>query len=127
MPSSTHALFARAGVLSALPLIGSCYVVLASSAKDSWESLGSSTCRRLNLALVASGIGSALWVGFAPILTRIPGSGPFIYETTFGSPRIMGAHQAYRGLTRAALIGAYGSAAALSAGVWARTLPEVSA
>ena len=123
MPSATHAVFARTGALAAVPVIASCYAVLASASKTSWEELGSPVCRRLNLALVASGVGSALWVGFAPILTRIPGPIPFSVNQ-FG--QVLGAHQAYRGATRAALIGAYGSAAALSAGVWARTLPEVN-
>ena len=111
MPSVQHGLFARTSVLSAVPLIISCYATLA-SASDSWEKLGSDTCRRLNLALVAAGVGSALWVGFAPIVTQIPGSSP------------LASHQAYKGATRSALIGAYGSAAALSAAVWARSLPE---
>lgn len=122
MPSATHAVFARAGALAAVPVIASCYAVLASASKTSWEELGSPTCKRLNLALVASGVGSALWVGFAPILTRIPGPIPFSVNQ-FG--QVLGAHQAYRGATRAALIGAYASGAALSAGVWSRTLPEV--
>lgn len=113
MPSVQHQIFARTSVLSAVPLLVSCYATLASAAsKDSWEQLSSETCRRLNLALVAAGVGSALWVGFAPILTQIPGSSPLV------------SHQSYTGLTRAALIGAYGSAAAVSAAVWARSLPE---
>eukprot|EP00617_Octactis_speculum_P018074 CAMPEP_0185760628 /NCGR_PEP_ID=MMETSP1174-20130828/19536_1 /TAXON_ID=35687 /ORGANISM="Dictyocha speculum, Strain CCMP1381" /LENGTH=315 /DNA_ID=CAMNT_0028441531 /DNA_START=257 /DNA_END=1204 /DNA_ORIENTATION=+ len=120
MPSSTHGLFARAGALSAVPIIWSCYSVLASASKDSWEELGSPTCRRLNLALVTSGVGSALWVAFAPILTRIPDSGPLIIS----KGAIQGAHVAFQGLQRASLIGAYGSAALLSGAVWAHTLPE---
>ena len=128
MPSSTHALFARMGVLSAVPLIASCYIVLASASKATWEEsreeLGSPTCRRLNLALAASGVGSALWVGFAPIITRIPNSGPLVMSQVDGRLLVEGAHAAYRGVRRAALIGAYGSAAALSAAVWARALPE---
>jgi len=112
MPSALHGPFARTSVLSAVPLIASCYATLVSASKDSWESLGSPTCRRLNLALVAAGVGSALWVGFAPIVTQIPGSNPLV------------SHQSYSGAQRAALIGAYGSAAALSAAVWARSLPE---
>ena len=72
MPSVQHGLFARMGALSAVPLIASCFATLISQS-DSWETLGSDSCRRLNLALVASGVGSALWVGFAPIVTRIPG------------------------------------------------------
>ena len=76
MPSSTHALFARTGVLSALPIIASAYATLSSASEVSWAELGSCTCRRLNLALVAAGVGSALWVGFAPHITQIPGSNP---------------------------------------------------
>jgi hypothetical protein len=110
MPSSTHGLFARTSVLSAVPLIASCYMALASASKDSWEKLGSADSRRLNLALATAGVGSALWVGFAPIITQIPGKGV--------------SHQSYTGATRAALIGSYGSAAAFSAAVWARSLPE---
>jgi hypothetical protein len=75
MPTVQHGVFARIGALSAVPLIASCFATLASKA-DSWEKLGSETCRRLNLALVTAGIGSALWVGFAPIITRIPGPPP---------------------------------------------------
>ena len=112
MPSVQHGIFARTSVLSAVPLIGSCFATLTSASKDSWEQLGSPTCRRLNLALLAAGVGGALWVGFAPIITQIPGSSPLV------------SHQAYTGVTRAALIGAYGSAAAFSAAVWARSLPE---
>ena len=112
MPTYQHGLFARTGALSAAPLIVSCFATLASASKDSWEQLGSPTCRRLNLALVTAGISSALWVGFAPLLTKIPGTNPLV------------SHQAYTGSTRAALIASYGSAAVLSAAVWARSLPE---
>ena len=112
MPSWQHGVFARGSVLSAVPLIASCYATLACASKDSWEELGSSTCRRLNLALMAAGVGSALWVGFAPIITQIPGSNPLV------------SHQSYKGATRAALIGAFGSGAAVSSVVWARSLPE---
>jgi hypothetical protein len=112
MPCMQHGLFARMGSLAAIPIIYSCYATLTSASKESWESLGSTTCRRLNLALATAAAGSALWVGFAPIITQIPGSNPLV------------SHQAYKGATRAALIGAYGSAAALSAAVWARSLPE---
>jgi len=90
----------------------SCYATLASASKVSWEELGSTTCRRLNLALVAAGVGGALWVAYAPIITAIPGSNP------------PASHQSYKGLTRATMIGAYGCTAALSAAVWARSLPE---
>ena len=112
MPSVQHQIFARASVLSAVPVIVSCYATLASASKDSWESLSSNTCRRLNLALAAAGVGGALWVGFAPTLTQIPGSNP------------VASHQAYKGAARAAMIASYGSAAALSAAASARSLPE---
>ena len=111
MPSVQHRIFASTSALSAVPLFVSVFATLY-SASDSWEELGSNTCRRLNLALAAAGLGSALWVGFAPIITQIPGSNP------------LASHQAYKGATRAALIGAYGATAALSAAVWARSLPE---
>jgi len=112
MPTYRHGLFARTGALSAAPIIVSTFATLAAASKDSWEQMGSSTCRRLNLALVAAGVGSALWVGFAPRITQIPGTSPPV------------SHASYKGLTRAALIGSYGSAAALSAAVWVRSLPE---
>jgi hypothetical protein len=112
MPTFQHGLFARIGALSAAPLIISSFATLRSASNDSWEQLSSPTCRRHNLALVAAGVSSALWVGFAPILTKIPGTEPLV------------SHQAYSGAMRAALIGAYGSAATLSAAVWARSLPE---
>ena len=112
MPSPQHRIFASAGVLSAVPLIVSCYATLASAANDSWEQLSSPTCRRLNLALATAGIGSALWVGFAPVLTRIPGSNPLV------------SHQSYKGAMRTVLIGSYAASAAFTAGVWARSLPE---
>lgn len=112
MPSYEHGLFARMGALSAVPLIGSCFSTLASASKDSWEALSSPTCRRSNLALVAAGVGSALWTGFAPIITQLPGTTPLV------------SHQAYTGAMRATLIGCYGSAAALGAAVWANSLPE---
>jgi len=112
MPTFQHGFFARIGALSAAPIIVSCFATLGSSSKDSWEQLSSPTCRRLNLALVAAGVGSALWTGFAPILTRIPGTSPLV------------SHQAYSGAMRAALIGCYGSAATLGAAIWARSLPE---
>jgi hypothetical protein len=112
MPTFQHCLFARIGALSAVPIIVSSFATLVSSSKDSWEQLSSPTCRRQNLALVAAGVGSALWTGFAPILTKIPGTTPLV------------SHQAYSGAMRAGLISCYGSAAALSAYVWVRTLPE---
>jgi len=108
MPSSTHGVFARTSVLSAVPLIASAFATLAAASDYS-----SDTCRRLNLALVAAGIGSALWVGFAPRITQIPGSDP-----------VASHWQPVSGVTRAALIGSYGASAALSAAVWVGSLPE---
>jgi hypothetical protein len=113
MPSWQHGFFARIGAMSAAPLIAAGFATLASSASkctDSWEELGTPTCRRHNLALVAAGVGSALWTGFAPIITKIPGT-----ELS---------HQAYHGAMRAGLIGCYLGPAALGAAVWARSLPD---
>lgn len=84
MPSVSHGVFARIGALSAVPLIASCFATLALKA-DSWDKLGSDTCRRLNLAVVASGVGSALWVNFADVITRIPGAVPAKVETVVKS------------------------------------------
>lgn len=112
MPTVQHGLFARIGALSAAPLILSSFATLVSASKESWEELGSPTCARQNLALVVAGVGGALWTGFAPLLTKIPGSNPLV------------SHQAYAGAMRAGLIGCYGSAAALSAAVWVRSLPR---
>ena len=108
MPSPQHGIFARLGALSAVPLIYSCFSTLASA--DSWETLASDTYRRLNLAVTAAGVGSALWVRFADVITQIPGTAQ--------------SHQAYRGVMRAALMASYGSAAVLGAAVWVRSLPE---
>jgi hypothetical protein len=110
MPSVQHGLFARIGAMSAAPVILSCFATLAS--KQSWEEFAEPRMRRLNLALVTAGLTSALWVAYAPLLTKIPGTNPLV------------SHQSYSGATRAALIASYGSAAALSAAVWARSLPE---
>jgi len=112
MPSVQHQIFGRTSVLSAVPLIVAAYGILGSAAKDSWDKLSSDTCRRLNLALATATAGGALWVNFAPIITAIPGSTP------------PACHQAYSGLPKAAMIASYAGAAALSAGVWARSLPE---
>jgi hypothetical protein len=111
MPNFQHGFFARMGALSAVSLmVGSFSTLSSCSNSDSWEQLSSPTCRRQNLAIAAAGVGSALWVAFAPIITQIPGTVPLV------------SHQAYSGVLRAALIGAYGSAATLSAAVWARSL-----
>ena len=114
MPNWQHGFFARIGAISAVPLIVASYKTLV-SASDDWEELSSPSCRRRNLALATAGAGSSLWVAFAHIITRIPGTEP------------LASHIGYSGassLPRAALIGAYGSAAALSAVVWVRSLPE---
>jgi hypothetical protein len=130
MPSWQHGVFARLGALSAVPLIASCFATLASKA-DSWETLGSDTCRRLNLALVASGVGSALWVNFADVVTRIPGQGKKLaaggvyssYDAIVKTAEHV-CHQSYKATMRAALIGSYGSAAVLGAAVWVHSLPS---
>jgi len=113
MPCWQHPLANQISVLAAVPLILSSYAKLRAAAdSDSWDELSSTSCRRQNLALVATGVASALWVNFAPLITKIPGTVP------------LASHQAYSGLMKASLIGAYGSAAALSACVWQRCLPE---
>jgi hypothetical protein len=115
MPTFQHGLFARIGALSAVPLIGSTFATLASSAAkaDSWELLSTPTCRRLNLGLVVAGVGSSLWTAFAPLLTKIPGTNPLL------------SHQAYKGAMRTGLIGCYASTAVMGAAVWVRSLPSV--
>jgi len=113
MPCWQHPLANQISVLAAVPLILSSYAKLRAAAdSDSWDELSSTSCRRQNLALVATGVASALWVNFAPLITKIPGTVP------------LASHQAYSGLMKASLLGAYGSAAALSACVWQRCLPE---
>jgi len=170
MPTYQHGLFARTSAMSAAPVIVSCFAALASASKESWEELGGPSCRRLNLALATAGVASALWVGFAPFLTQLPGTRPPLAPSllltltltltltvtltltltvtllltlaltltltltvtltialalaqalaltlaltltpTLGTKPLV-SHQAYTGLQRAALIGAYGSAAA---------------
>ena len=76
MPTYQHGLFARTSAMSAAPVIVSCFAALASASKESWGELGAPTCRRLNLALATAGVASALWVGFAPFLTQLPGTRP---------------------------------------------------
>lgn len=114
MPTFQHGLFARIGALSAVPLIGSTFATLASSASkaDSWDELSTPTCRRLNLGLVVAGVGSALWTRFAPLLTKIPGTNPLL------------SHQAYQGAMRTGLISCYASAAVMGAAIWVRSLPS---
>jgi hypothetical protein len=114
MPTFQHGFFARIGALSAVPLIGSTFATLASSAAqaDSWDQLSNPTCRRLNLGLVVAGVGSALWTGFAPLLTKIPGTNPLL------------SHQSYNGAMRTGLISCYASAAVMGAAVWVRSLPS---
>lgn len=114
MPCWQHGFFARIGAMSAAPIMVGSFasLALAASKADSWEQLNTPSCNRHNLALTTTGVGSALWVAFAPLVTRIPGTTPPV------------SHQAYKGLMRAGLIGCYGSAAALGAAVWARSLPD---
>jgi len=119
MPCWQHGFFAQIGAMSVAPLILSSFASLAHSISkaDSWQDLSSEThpsFNRHNLALAVAGVGSALWVGFAPIVTKIPGTVPLL------------SHQNYAATPwiRAALIGAYGSGAALSMAVWARSLPD---
>jgi len=121
MPCTQHGLFARIGAMSAAPLIIGSFASLAASVAansnaQSWEELGSGdgtpSFRRHNLALATTGVASSLWVRFADVVTRIPGTNP------------LQSHQAYSGVMQARLIGCYGSAAALGAAVWALSLPE---
>lgn len=105
--------------MSVAPLIIGSFASLAATCNtasnaESWEELGSSSpsFRRQNLALATTGAASALWVKFADVVTRIPGTNP------------VASHQCYNGVMQAQLIGCYGSAAALGALVWARSLPE---
>jgi len=114
MPSYQHGLFARMGSFAAVPLIYSAVSTLASASNESWEKLGSPTCRRLNLALATAGLGSAVWVNFAPLITQIPGTTPLVAHAGWLVP----------GPTKVALMAAYSATAALSAGVFARSLPE---
>ena len=104
--------------MSAASLILGSFASLAVTCKksnaESWEELGDSSpsFRRQNLALATTGVASSLWVKFADVITRIPGTNP------------VASHQSYNGVMQACLIGGYGSAAALGALVWARSLPE---
>ncbi|KAL7532474.1 hypothetical protein ACHAXR_004651 [Thalassiosira sp. AJA248-18] len=114
MPCAQHGLFARIGAMSAAPLIIGGFAVLANSASkaEDWGDMATPTCRRQNLALVATGVSGALWANFAEIVTRIPGTNP------------QASHQIYHGAMKYGLIGAYGAGAALGAAVWARSLPD---
>ena len=113
MPNWQHPTVNQISVLSAIPLFVSSYLSLRkASCSDSWDELSSPSCRRQNLALVTAGVGSCLWVNFAATITAVPGSVP------------PASHAVYKGAMKAALVGAYGSAAALSAFVWRRSLPE---
>lgn len=113
MPNAQHGIFARIGAVSAASLMIGSYSTLSTAASsDSWDQLSSTTCRRQNLAIATAGIGSALWVNFADIITRIPGTDPVL------------SHQAYSGPLKYVLIAAYTSAAVLSAEVWRQSLPE---
>mmetsp|Transcript_39712 Transcript_39712/g.83487 ORF Transcript_39712/g.83487 Transcript_39712/m.83487 type:complete len:262 (+) Transcript_39712:624-1409(+) len=101
--------------MSAAGLIAGTFASLAHSASkaDSWEELGQDTSfRRHTLAIATTGLASSLWVRYAEMITRIPGTNP------------LASHQSYNAIMQARLIGCYGSAAALGAAVWARSLPE---
>jgi len=113
MPNWQHPLVNQISVLSAIPLFVSSFLSLRkASCSDSWDELSSTSCRRQNLALAAAGVGSCLWINFAATITAVPGSSP------------AASHAVYNGVMKAALIGAYGSAAALTGAVWRRSLPE---
>jgi len=120
MPCWQHPLFARIGAMSAASLILGSFASLAAtcceSDAESWEELGDSSpsFRRQNLALATTGVASSLWVRFADVVTKIPGTNP------------VASHQSYSGIMQSRLIGAYGSAGLLGALVWARCLPEDS-
>jgi len=120
MPSWQHPVFARIGAMSAAPIILGSFASLATTCNESnaesWEELGSSSpsFRRQNLALATAGAASCLWVRFADVVTKIPGTNP------------VASHQSYNGIMQSRLIGAYGSAGLLGALVWARCLPEDS-
>ena len=87
-------------------------IVSASKAKT-WEDLSDDTSfRRHNLALATTGVASSLWVRYAELVTRIPGTNPLV------------SHQSYSGVMQARLIVCYAPAALLGAAVWARCLPE---
>eukprot|EP00588_Corethron_pennatum_P030781 CAMPEP_0194326588 /NCGR_PEP_ID=MMETSP0171-20130528/37205_1 /TAXON_ID=218684 /ORGANISM="Corethron pennatum, Strain L29A3" /LENGTH=389 /DNA_ID=CAMNT_0039086229 /DNA_START=27 /DNA_END=1196 /DNA_ORIENTATION=+ len=111
MPNWQHPLVNQISVLSAVPLMLSSFNMLRVAAGVSWETLGSASCRRHNLALATAGVAGATWVLLAPIITRVPGSDP------------PASHQAYTGKRRAALVTAFLSTALLGAAVWARSLP----
>lgn len=113
MPCWQHKLFARIGGMGPVPLFVAGFGVLACSAgkaTDSWQQLGTPTCRRHNLALATTGVGMSLWTYFAETVTKIPGTGT--------------SHQVYTGAMKWGLMGCFGSGAALAAAVWARSLPD---
>jgi len=112
VPCWQHPNANRLCVIGAVPFMYAAFKTLADAASkaESWDELATPTCRRHNLALAASCAGSAFWVNFADVFTKIPESGL--------------SHQCYNGAWKAGLMGAYGSAALLSAAVWARSLPD---
>ena len=116
MPCWQHGVFARIGAMSAAGLIaGSCAsLALKASSARTWDDLGNdASFRRHSLALATTGVASSLWVKFADVVTRIPGSGDPLLS-----------HQSYSGSMQAKLIGCYGTAAALGAYGWIKCLPE---
>lgn len=108
MPNWQHPTVNQISVLSALPLILSSFNSLRVAASSTWKELSSPSCRRHNLALAASTLGGALWVNYAHIITKVPGTAL--------------SHASYAGPVRAALLATYLSTAALSAAVWARSV-----
>ena len=116
MPCWQHGVFARIGAMSAAGLIaGSCAsLAFKASRARTWDDLGNdASFRRHSLALATTGVASSLWVKFADVVTRIPGSGDPLLS-----------HQSYSGSMQAKLIGCYGTAAALGAYGWIKCLPE---
>jgi hypothetical protein len=108
MPTFQHGFYARIGAMSAASVMVASYRTLVTAASHQ-DALSTRQSRRQNLALVAACGGSALWVAYAGTITKIPGT--------------VLSHQAYQGALRTALMAAYGSAASLSAAVWAWSLP----
>lgn len=116
LPTMQHGLVNRISTLSAVPLILSSYGFLikaCESESGTWTELSSTSCRRQNLALAVTGVAGALFVNFAPLITKLPGADTL-------------SHQVYTGMTKKLLLGAFISGAALSTHVWKASLPEAS-
>ena len=83
MPCWQHPFFARIGAMAVAPLIVGSMASLAGACNGearSWVELGdgSPSFRRHNLALATTGVASSLWVKFADVVTRIPGTDPVV-------------------------------------------------